>query len=320
MNRLLEILQDGRFHSGQQLGAALGISRSAVWKHLQRLESSLGVELHKVPGRGYRLVEPMSVLDIGSIEAPLLRLGWALQVEESVDSTNARALRMLSAGTPTPFVVLADAQTSGRGRRGRLWISPPGQNLYYTLALSVTGGARGFSGLSLVVGLAVMEALRHMGVEDCGVKWPNDIYAGGKKIAGILLELTGDPADICHVIIGIGVNVNMTGSLPAIEQPWTSMRELSGSLVDRNELVRVLSGSLHEYLRRHAEGGFAALRAEWEAANIWRDRLCCLSTGSEQICGVVLGVDDEGALRLNVDGLERRFSGGELSLRLGHDS
>lgn len=320
MNRLLKVLQDGRFHSGQELGVALGISRSAVWKHLQRLEAALGIQLYKVPGRGYRLAEPISVLDRDCVEGELEQLGWALRLMESVDSTNAESLRALSSGADAPFLVLAEAQTSGRGRRGRVWASPPAQNLYYTLALTISGGPQRLSGLSLVVGLAVMGALRQMGVARAGVKWPNDIYVDGKKIAGILLELTGDPADVCHVVIGIGINVNMTIGPAEIDQPWTSMRTETGAVVDRNELVRVLSRSLHHYLDRHAEEGFFGLRADWENNNIWRDQRCCLSTGSQHVWGVVLGVDDQGALRLMVDGQESRFSGGELSLRLDHDS
>lgn len=320
MNRLLKILQDGRFHSGQELGAALGISRSAVWKHLQRLEAALGMALYKVPGRGYRLAEPISLLDLPSNAEVLKQLGWGLEILDSTDSTNAEALRMLQAGVPAPFVVLAEAQTSGRGRRGRAWVSPPAQNLYYTLALNITGGPQRLSGLSLVVGLAVMQALRQMGVERAGVKWPNDIYSGGKKIAGILMELSGDPADLCHVVIGIGVNVNMIADAAEIEQAWTSIRKEASGLVDRNELVRVVSQSLQHYLRRHAEEGFAGLRDEWEACNIWHAQHCCLSSGTQHIRGVVQGVDDQGALRLNVDGHERRFSGGELSLRLADDS
>jgi len=320
MNRLLEILQDGRFHSGQELGALLGISRSAVWKHLQRLELALGIQLYKVPGRGYRLAEPISLLDIESSTAVLNQLGWGLKAMDSTDSTNAEALRMLLAGVGAPFVVLADAQSSGRGRRGRTWVSPPAQNLYYTLALTISGGPQRLAGLSLVVGLAVMGALRKIGVEQSGVKWPNDIYANGKKIAGILMELTGDPADLCHVVIGIGINVNMTASPGEIEQAWTSVRNETSVLVDRNELVRVLSHSLHHYLKRHAEEGFVGLRSEWEASNIWHAQHCCLSTGSQQVKGVVLGVDNQGALRLGVDGHEKCFSGGELSLRLEDDS
>lgn len=320
MNRLLKILQDGHFHSGQKLGAALGISRSAVWKHLQRLEASLGIQLYKVPGRGYRLAESISLLDENGSAESLKQLGWAVKVLDSTDSTNAEALRMLHAGVQAPFVVLAEAQTSGRGRRGRAWVSPPAQNLYYTLAFTISGGAQRLSGLSLVVGLAVMRALRQMGVEQAGVKWPNDIYVDGKKIAGILMELSGDPADLCHVLIGIGVNVNMTSSAVGIEQAWTSMRNETLALVDRNELVRVVSHSLHHYLERHAEEGFSGLRAEWEACNIWRGRYCCLSSGSQHVKGLVLGVDDQGALRLSVNGQEKRFSGGELSLRLEDDS
>ncbi|MBA1261535.1 bifunctional biotin--[acetyl-CoA-carboxylase] ligase/biotin operon repressor BirA [Stutzerimonas stutzeri] len=320
MNRLLEILQDGRFHSGQELGAVLGISRSAVWKHLQRLEVILGIQLYKVPGRGYRLAEAISLIDIDDNTTVLQQLGWGLKVMDSTDSTNAEALRMLLAGAQTPFVVLAESQTNGRGRRGRVWVSPPAQNLYYTLALTVSGGPQRLSGLSLVVGLAVMQTLRQMGVEQAGVKWPNDIYAGGKKIAGILMELTGDPADLCHVVIGVGINVNMAASSVEIAQAWTSMRNETSALVDRNELVRALSHSLHHYLARHAEEGFGGLRAEWEACNIWHAQHCCLSTGSQEVRGRVLGVDDQGALRLEVDGHERRFSGGELSLRLEDDS
>jgi len=320
MNSLLKVLQDGRFHSGQELGSALGISRSAVWKHLQRLEASLGIQLHKVPGRGYRLAEPISLLDEEGLELEFEQLGWALRVLENTDSTNAEALRLLSSGSPPPFVVLAETQTSGRGRRGREWVSPPAQNLYYTLALTITGGPQRLSGLSLVVGLAVMHVLRQLGVERAGVKWPNDIYVDGKKIAGILLELTGDPADVCHVVIGVGINVNMIADAVEIGQAWTSMRVESGNLVDRNELARVLSRSLQHYLNRHTDEGFSGLRAEWESNNIWRGQRCCLSTGSRHIKGLVLGVDEQGALRLMVDGQESRFSGGELSLRLDHDS
>src|SRR5690606_177923 len=197
----------------------------------------------------------------------------------------------LSSGVNAPFVVLAEAQTNGRGRRGRAWLSPPALNLYYTLALTISGGPQRLSGLSLVVGLAVMHGLRQMGVAGAGVKWPNDIYVGGKKIAGILLELTGDPADVCHVVIGIGINVNMPADAVEIEQAWTSMRAENGALLDRSELVRVLSRSLHLYLERHAEAGFGGLRAEWEDNNIWRNQHCCLSSGSQQVKGVVLGVD-----------------------------
>ncbi|EWC38942.1 bifunctional biotin--[acetyl-CoA-carboxylase] ligase/biotin operon repressor BirA [Pseudomonas stutzeri] len=314
MNRLLRLLQDGRFHSGLELGEALGVSRSAVWKHLQRLETETGLPLYKVPGRGYRLAEPISLLDADLLIPHFEGLHWGLVVHESVDSTNAEALRALQRGVPAPFVVLTEAQTAGRGRRGRAWISPFGLNLYCSLVIKVQGGPRQLSGMSLVVGLAVMQALRLAGVAQVGLKWPNDVYADGKKVAGVLLELTGDPADACHVVIGIGINVNMLVA-EGIDQPWTSMRSSVG-MINRNELVVSLSDLLKRYLDRHASLGFSALKNEWEASHIWQSRDCTLSTGAQDFSGTVLGVDNQGALRLNVNGEERSFSGGELSLRL----
>ncbi|EIK51133.1 bifunctional biotin--[acetyl-CoA-carboxylase] synthetase/biotin operon repressor [Stutzerimonas stutzeri TS44] len=170
--------------------------------------------------------------------------------------------------------------------------------------------------MSLVAGLAVMVALRDLGVEGVGLKWPNDIYIRGKKLAGVLLELSGDPADICHVVIGIGINVNMISSSEQIDQPWTSLRAELGRLVDRNTVAAHLSETLHTYLHRHADCGFASIRAEWEREHIWQGRDCILSTASQQVHGRVLGINEVGGLRLEVDGVEKSFSSGELSLRL----
>lgn len=321
MNSLLRLLSDGHFHSGEELGAALGVSRSAVWKYLQRLESDFGLELFKVPGKGYRLAEPLSLLNYEDSSAVLARLGWNLYLRETIDSTNAEALRLLQSGVPAPFVVLAEGQTEGRGRRGRKWASPPAQNVYYSLALKVADGLQGLSGLSLVVGLAVLDALRRFGVQGVGLKWPNDVYANGRKIAGILIELNGDPADLCHVIIGIGVNVNMGSNALSIDQPWTTVREQTGRLASRADLAHLLSESLCRYIGRHSREGFSSLREEWEENNIWHGRSCVLSTGAQQIRGLMTGIDDQGALRLWIEGQgEQRFSGGELSVRLDHDS
>ncbi|WP_222910648.1 bifunctional biotin--[acetyl-CoA-carboxylase] ligase/biotin operon repressor BirA [Pseudomonas sp. DNDY-54] len=321
MYELLRLLADGRFHSGEELGAVLGMSRSAVWKHARRLESQLGIALFKVPGKGYRLAGPLSLLSQEALSDVMNSLGWRLFLHDSVDSTNAEALRLLQSGVLAPLVVMAEGQTGGRGRRGRAWVSPPAENIYFTLCVKITNGAQGLSGLSLVTGLAVLQALRNIGVEDVGLKWPNDIYAGGKKIAGILLELTGDPADVCHVAIGIGVNVNMISDAVDIDQPWTSIRAQLAKLVDRVGVALLIAESLHRYLERHAYAGFASLRDEWEANDLWKGRRCTLSTGTRQIKGVMMGVNKLGELRLLVDGEgEQHFSGGELSLRLNHDS
>ncbi len=317
---LLRLLQDGRFHSGEALGAALGVSRSAIWKQLQSLEAELALPVHRVRGRGYRLENQLVLLDERVLAVSEVAQGWPVSILPVVDSTNAAALRRLAGGQEPPFIVLAERQTSGRGRRGRTWVSPFGENLYYSLALQVDGGMRQLEGLSLVVGLALLRALRVAGLVSAGLKWPNDVLVDGRKVAGILLELSGDPADVCHVVIGIGVNVNMLVDKGAIDQPWTSMRAELGCLVDRNEFVCELNRQLSLYLGLHKACGFAALRDEWQENHLWQGRSVILAMGASPIEGVVLGVDQAGAIRLRVAGEEQSFSGGELSLRLNDDS
>ena len=317
MLTLLNLLKDGRFHSGQDLGAALGVSRSAVWKQLQHLEAELGLSIHKVRGRGYQLAAPLMLLD------PLKMVGmkavWPITVLDTTDSTNAEALRAIGLGQEAPFLVLAERQTSGRGRRGRKWVSPFAENLYFSLVLRIDGGMRQLEGLSLVVGLAVLQTLRKLGVTGAGLKWPNDVLVGNKKIAGILLELVGDPADVCHVVLGIGVNVNMQVA-EEVDQQWTSMRLETGKSCDRNILVAELGEQLLAYIQRQQIDGFSVLQAEWEENHLWQERSVSLIAGVSQIDGVVLGIDNQGALRLKVNGVEKVFSGGELSLRLRDDS
>lgn len=320
MLALLKLLQDGRFHSGEALGAALGVSRAAVWKQLQVLEADLAVPIHKVRGRGYRLERPLQLLDAAVIAAEPISGAWPVSVLPVVDSTNAEALRQLQAGRLAPFVLLAERQVAGRGRRGRTWVSPFAENLYYSLALKVEGGINRLDGMSLVVGLALLATLRALGLNDSGLKWPNDVLVGGRKLAGILLELSGDPGDVCHLVVGIGINVNMPVGLTAIDQPYTSMCAELGRLVDRNALVVQLNAQLRRYFDIHQELGFGALREEWERNHLWQGCAVSLSAGADAIEGVVLGVDHSGAIRLEVEGTEQCFSGGELSLRLRDDS
>jgi len=319
MLTLLKLLKDGRFHSGQALGVALGVSRSAVWKQLQHLEAELGLSIHKVRGRGYQLAAPLTLLDPVEIRKQSPSCDWPILVFDSIDSTNAEALRAIERGQAAPFLVLAERQTAGRGRRGRKWASPFAENIYYSLVLRIDGGMRQLEGLSLVVGLAVMQALRELGISGAGLKWPNDVLVGQKKIAGILLELVGDPADVCHVVLGVGINVNMQIT-DEVDQQWTSMRLESGKVFDRNHLVGELGAMLQAYLCRHQVDGFSAIQAEWEQNHLWQGRAVSLIAGVNHIEGEVLGIDSQGALRLKVGGVEKVFSGGELSLRLRDDS
>jgi BirA family biotin operon repressor/biotin-[acetyl-CoA-carboxylase] ligase len=314
--QLLRLLADGQFHSGEELGAVLGVSRAAIWKQLEQLREEKGVRLHKVRGKGYRLEQALSLLSAERLSSRLM--GLKICIAEQVDSTNALALRQLQDMAP-PYLVLAEAQSAGRGRRGRQWVSPYGENLYFTQVVRIERAATQLQALSLVVGLAVLHTLRQLGVSGAGLKWPNDVLVGTKKIAGILLELTGDPADVCHVVIGIGINANMLAA-DGVDQPWTSIRLETGLVVDRNELVIALAEQLQRHLAAHREGGFAMFQQEWESNHLWQGCEVRLISGVHEVLGSVRGVTVDGALRLLVGGREEVFSGGELSLRLRHDS
>ena len=191
-------------------------------------------------------------------------------------------------------------------------MSPYGTNLYFSQVIRIDRSSTQLQALSLVVGLVVLRTLRQLGVREVGLKWPNDLLASGKKIAGILLELNGDPADICHVVIGIGINANMLHE-EGIDQAWTSMQREIGRSVDRNELAIVLAEQLEQALTMHREQGFAAFHQEWERYHLWQGREVRLISGVHEVAGTALGVSGDGGLRLLVEGAEQVYSGGELS-------
>lgn len=315
----MEILQDGKFHSGREIGEVLKVSRSAIWKKIRLLESKFNLEINKVRGHGYQLASPILLLS----ETALVEMGLPdicpFYIYKSLSSTNSEATRLLEQGVEPPFLVLSEQQTAGRGRRGKAWQSPFGANIYLSLALKVRNGIRELEGLPLVVGLAVMQALRTLGMDKVGLKWPNDILVQNKKIAGILCELTGDPSYGCHLVIGIGVNVNMElgcEGAESIDQSWTSIKLELQRLIDRNNLICIISKYLMKYLSRYAKSGFTVFHEEWEKNHLWQGREVVLTTGTQQFEGIISGIDHSGALRLNVNSSEQRYSAGEISLRL----
>lgn len=313
---LVRLLADGAFHSGAELGAALGISRSAVWKALDGLDA-LGVALERVPRRGYRVAGGIDLHDAEAIRAalpaPARELLADLQVLAEVDSTNEflKAAPALPPGRGS--CCLAELQTGGRGRLGRTWVSPFARNLYLSVAWEFDGGIAVLEGLSLAVGVAVRRALGALGAVDIGLKWPNDLLREGAKLGGILVEVTGDPEGVCRAVVGIGVNVAMPAVAAAgIDQPWRDLRDLG---VRRDALAAAVLGELLPLLREFPGQGFGAYREEWEAAHAHRGRRVALGMGQQRVEGIAVGVDQRGALGIRcADGL-RWFSGGEVSLR-----
>lgn len=315
---LLNILADGEYHSGEEIGNQLGVSRAAVWKQLQKLES-FNLEIESVKGRGYRLVGGLDLLDGEKIRSHLnpeaaLALGQ-FDIFPVIDSTNNAAANAIRDGRGWGYCCLAEQQTSGRGRRGREWQSPFGRNVYLSQVWEFQSGASALEGLSLSVGLAIVRAVSKFGVNGLGLKWPNDVLYENKKLAGILLEMQGDPAGICQVVVGVGLNVDMSGAdTAAISQAWTDLSQIVGA-VDRNKLVAELMSSLHLVYKEFLAGGFAAHRDEWCRHDAFAGRDVKVQLGDTFIEGVVSGLDRSGGLVLMTGDGERVFNGGEVSLR-----
>ncbi len=318
LDKLLSVLADGAFHSGSELGRELGISRSAVWKHMQRLPE-LGLEVYSVKGRGYRLPGGIDLIDAERLRDRLQSAGLderltVVNVAIETDSTNAQGLEALQQGVHSGLFV-AEYQHAGRGRRGRQWLSPLASSLCFTLAWRFNSGAAALEGLSLAVGLALQQALAELGVAQVGLKWPNDLLVDNAKLAGILIELSGDAAGECQVAIGVGLNVALPeGLAEQLDQPCIDLRAL-GFEGERTELLATLVRQLVRVLQRFESGGFAQLRPAWEAANVFQGRSVRLTSGVHSFEGVCLGVTDQGALRLQTDKGQEVFHGGEVSVR-----
>ena len=316
-DKILSILKDGAFHSGESLGEQLGVSRTAVWKQLQKVEE-MGLQIESVKGTGYRVANGFELLCKETIVAHLssanAQLPRQIEIFQTLDSTNKYVGERADYSTS---VVFAERQTSGRGRRGKTWVSPFAANIYMSILWDFEQGAQALEGLSLGVGVAVRRALVELGLDNVSLKWPNDIYVAGKKLGGILLEMLGDPAGQCSVIIGVGINVSMPETTAAdIDQPWTDLRAESKEPISRNKLAAVLVDKIFTLLADFETVGFAQYRDEWQAADAFKGQQGTISTPRDSISGTVVGVDNSGAVQLRLtSGEVQSFIGGELSLR-----
>jgi len=316
--RLVRLLADGCFHSGEELASRLGISRAAVWKHLRSFPDTLGIEIDSVRGRGYRLRQPLELLDpewIREAVDPSFR-PREFVVHESIDSTNSWLSIQARSGMPSGAVCMAERQESGRGRHGRQWISPFGTNIYLSILWRYPLAPAQLGGLSLACGVAVARSLERIGVSSPGLKWPNDVLWQGRKLAGLLLEVGGEATGPSHVVAGVGVNTHLWISEgERIDQPWIDLASIPGVPVgSRNRLAALLIGELMSALERYGNRGLEPFISDWSGYDCYQGKMVALDLGTSQVRGEYRGITEQGAIRLQVDGQIHHFSMGEVSL------
>lgn len=311
---LIGLLADGEFHSGEQLGEQLGMSRAAINKHIQTLKD-WGIDVFTVTGKGYSLPAPMQLLDEETIMAQLKEK--RLAVIPVIDSTNQYLLERMDS-LQSGDACVAEYQQAGRGRRGRQWFSPFGSNLYLSLYWRLDQGPMAAMGLSLVIGIVIAEVLQSLGAKDVRVKWPNDLYLNDRKLAGILVELTGKTGDAAQLVIGAGINLAMRSpDAGIVNQGWINLQE-AGVNVDRNTLTAHLINNMRESLPIFEREGLAPFIDRWSELDNFINRPVKLLIGDKEIPGIARGIDQQGGLILEQDGVRKSWVGGEISLRPQH--
>jgi BirA family transcriptional regulator, biotin operon repressor / biotin---[acetyl-CoA-carboxylase] ligase len=311
----LRLLSSEDFVSGAHLASRLGCSRASVHNLLKGADA-LGLEIHAVQGRGYRLTQRVDWLDADYLARHLEPLGMAPKVFDHLPSTNTHLMDAARTGAEHRTVAIAEFQSEGRGRRGRHWLAPAGLGLTFSLLWRTGRPAAELSGLSLAVGVMLVSALRDMGVAGAVVKWPNDILVAGAKLGGVLIELSGEMLGPSAAVIGVGLNVRGAGEICA--QVDQAVTDLAGQGVtrSRNEVLLALLVGLNEGLVRFEQVGFSGFMADWNACHAFHGQYVEVLTGQgERIGGRAEGVDESGALLLRTASGLSRFHSGEVSLR-----
>ncbi len=287
------------FISGQRLAGLLGISRAAVWKHIESLRK-MGFPVEAVPARGYRLssgAHPFNAVEVASrLDAGVI--GRKIFFYPSLGSTNARAFELGRGGEPEGTAVIADEQSGGKGRMGRQWISPAGVNLYTSVILRPVILPRDAHNLTFLLAVSVAEAVSRYCPSRVTVKWPNDVLIDGRKAAGILLEMDSESDRVHFVVAGVGVNINMAASaLPADLRPLaTSISASCGAQADRAEFTRVLYSALEKWYNVYRDDGFAPVLSAWRGYFASEGKNVKVHSFDRVVTGICMGVEEDGGL------------------------
>jgi BirA family biotin operon repressor/biotin-[acetyl-CoA-carboxylase] ligase len=305
--------------SGAELSQQLGISRAAVWARIQELRG-LGYDIEASPHFGYRLLDSPDLLhadDLLSRLRGIRTVGRDIRVFEETTSTNDVVEKLARDGVKEGVAVFAESQTQGRGRLGRKWTSPARKGLWFSVLLRPELRPQQATRLTVASATALVRAIHQTTGLKPEIKWPNDILFGERKVAGILTELAAEPDRVKHVILGIGVNVNLSpGDFPVeLRRQATSLRMETGHPVSRAELAAGLLREIDDVYSQICAGGFGTVADEWEANCSTLGHRVAIHIGDRQLRGRAEALGDDGELLLRTDhGHLERIVGGDLSL------
>lgn len=316
---ILHILRERNdYVSGQELCSRFGVSRTAVWKAIRQLREE-GYEIEAIPNRGYHITGYPDVVSAQEIESRLTTAWVGRQVvyEPVVDSTNNKAKRLAEEGAGHGTLVLADQQSQGKGRRGRSWSTPPGTAVAMTVIVRPGMRPEQASMLTLIMGLAVASACRSLFELDAQIKWPNDIVIGGKKLCGILTEMSAEMNEIHYLVIGTGINVNMEEFPMEIRDTATSLCLELGKKVRRADVIQRCLEYFEQYYDVFMETeNLSRLQKLYNQLLVSRDRQVRVLTPGNEYQGISRGINDKGELLVErEDGKTEAVYAGEVSVR-----
>jgi BirA family transcriptional regulator, biotin operon repressor / biotin---[acetyl-CoA-carboxylase] ligase len=320
---VLRALVDGEPHSGEELARAFGVTRAAVWKQIAHF-AEWGLDVEALPGVGYRLARCVELLDAAALRAALPARVAAcvgrLEVFTELPSTNRELLERAPPKPGALDVCIAEYQTAGRGRRGRRWSTPLGAGLCLSAAWQFADTPPALAALTLAVGVVARRAVAAVMNVDISLKWPNDLVWDERKLGGILLELTAEAQGGCHVVAGIGLNVELPPKLLRTLSDWprgaVDLATAAGVSPSRTALAAALIGELAELFAGYAAQGFQPYRADWRAADFLRGRRVTLDDAAGTVSGTAIGIQADGALLIETAGGARhRVTAGDVSVR-----
>jgi BirA family transcriptional regulator, biotin operon repressor / biotin---[acetyl-CoA-carboxylase] ligase len=318
MDRIGDILSFLRevqgYVSGDFISTKLGISRTAIWKHMHQLER-LGYEIVKLKGKGYRLLKAPDRLYAWEINRHLdtTFIGKEIIYREAVDSTNSLAFRLALEGSPEGTCVVAEAQKSGRGRLNRVWFSPAGKNLYLSAILRPRVHPSKVYPITFISSLAVSDTIVSVAGLEPTLKWPNDVLVNGKKICGTLLELSIETDLVRFVVVGTGLNINMKEVDEELKEKATSLYLETKKVYERSFVCGILLSNLEKYYLLFKEKGEQEICRTWEERAGIKGKYMEINQMGEAYKGISEGLDASGAMLLNVDGRTKKIIAGDVN-------